>query len=187
MGQDGGPRLAVRALVEAVDAAAPVDAVDEVADQRREVFGAWRVALLIADRGGRSIVRLTVRKRDGQAGSHAADESEEVALSSSVYEWMLQTQQPSVEDDDGCVCVPGPGDRPLATPSARWRWRFPSGRTSRRWASWRRRGDTLAYIVIAGRRFTECAREGSAPPRCRWPRRSSIGCCGQGRPAHLPG
>jgi hypothetical protein len=55
----GRPRFDVSALLERVEAAAPIDAVEQVADALTERFGARRVTFLIADFSGRAVVRLT--------------------------------------------------------------------------------------------------------------------------------
>src|SRR3954454_3122070 len=53
------PPFDVGAFLRRVEAAAPIEAVEEVADALGEWIGAHRVAFLIADFSGRAVVRLT--------------------------------------------------------------------------------------------------------------------------------
>jgi hypothetical protein len=53
------PLIDVGALLEKVEAAAPIDAVEAVAAALGEMVHARSVALLIADFSGRAVVRLT--------------------------------------------------------------------------------------------------------------------------------
>jgi serine phosphatase RsbU (regulator of sigma subunit) len=148
--------LAVQELLEAVGAAAPVDAVDAVADQLAALFGARRVTFLIADLSGRAVVRLT-RGRGGGRGGHEADESEEIPLEGTVYDRVLQSQEPVVDDegeDTGHVRVVVPvTDRGDAIGVLEMTLPDRPGRDVL--AELASAGHMLAYIVIAGRRFTD--------------------------------
>jgi serine phosphatase RsbU (regulator of sigma subunit) len=154
MAEDRVPRLAVPDLLEAVEAAAPADAVEEVAGQLAKLFGAHEVSFLVADMSGRAVVRLTRSGTDNSRGRKAPGEFEEIPLDGTVYDRVLQSQQPRLDDDgdDTRVVVPvtdrgdvigvlemtlpgRPGEEVLAELAAA--------------------GHILAYVVIAGRRFTD--------------------------------
>lgn len=153
MGEDLGPRLGVQALLDAVDAAAPVDAVEEVAEQLGELFGARRVAFLIADMSGRSVVRLAAAD-PGSFGREETDGSEAIELSGTVYERVLRSQEPTVEESDGQVQVVVPvTDRGDAIGVLEMALPEPPGEVAL--AELAAAGHALAFIVIAGRRFTD--------------------------------
>ncbi|GAA2900351.1 PP2C family protein-serine/threonine phosphatase [Pseudonocardia halophobica] len=152
MGKGWTPRLEVRQLLEAVEAAAPMDAVDEVADQLAGLFRARRVAFLIADMSGRAVVRLT-RDRDGSAGTDG-DDAEKIPLAGTVYDHVLQAQEPAVEEDDGDVRVVVPvterGDAVGVLEMT-----LPDRPTPEILTELAFAGHVLAYIVVVGRRFTD--------------------------------
>jgi hypothetical protein len=52
-------RLDLRALIDAVEAAPPIDAVDVLASELVELVGATHVSLLIADFSGSAVMRLS--------------------------------------------------------------------------------------------------------------------------------
>ncbi len=59
-------------MLEAAEAASPVEAVDAVVGELGRALGAVRVSFLIADLSGRSLVRLTVTPHDGRVTSAPA-------------------------------------------------------------------------------------------------------------------
>src|SRR5690348_17857078 len=83
MAREAGSRLAVPELLEAVEAVAAADAVDEFAGRLAELFGACRVAFLIADMSGRAVVRLT-RADESRSGPDAGAPGR-IPLGGSVY------------------------------------------------------------------------------------------------------
>src|SRR5690242_3520464 len=87
----------VGALLEKVEAAAPIDAVDVVAAELGRMVDARAVSLLIADFSGRALVRLTSSGPVEGARSHGAEQAETLPLSGTRYERVLRTQQPDVE------------------------------------------------------------------------------------------
>src|SRR3954471_18944975 len=95
------PVIDVGALLEKVEAAAPIDAVEAVATALGDMVRAREVALLIADFTGRAVVRLTSAGRVAGARSHGVEQAETLPLSGTVYEQVLRTQQVDVAALDG--------------------------------------------------------------------------------------
>ncbi|MGW9493776.1 PP2C family protein-serine/threonine phosphatase [Streptomyces prasinus] len=133
----------------AAEAAAPVESLDVVARMLVEHLGAASVSFLITDFTGGSVVRL------GAAGSvDTAEPARRIMLRGTLYDDVLRTQRPSVEDEGTLVRIVAPvtnrGDAIgllelflPATPDAE---------------VMRAIGETahaLAYIVIANRSFTD--------------------------------
>ncbi|MEU0333512.1 PP2C family protein-serine/threonine phosphatase [Streptomyces sp. NPDC006193] len=81
-GQNGLPRL-----LTAAETAAPVDAVDVVADDLRRRFQATKVSFLIVDLTGRAVARLSTAAVEG------GREAERIPLPGSVYEEVIRTQR----------------------------------------------------------------------------------------------
>ena len=155
MSAERRPGFDVSSFLERVEAAAPIEAVEEVADALAERAGASRVSFLIADFSGRAIVRLTTTGSgaDGareQDGEHA----ETIALPGSRYERVLRTQEVDVEEFDGAarlvVPVTDRGDAigliELDLPHA------PEAGVVADIAA---AAHALAYVVIAARRHTD--------------------------------
>jgi hypothetical protein len=155
MRAEGGPGFDVSAFLHLVEAAAPVEAVEQVADALAERVGASRVSFLIADFSGRAVVRLTTTGggADGtreQAGEHA----ETVALPGSRYERVLRTQQVDVRDLDGGARLVVPvTDRGDAIGLVELD--LPHVPTARVVADVAAAAHALAYVVIAARRHTD--------------------------------
>src|SRR5688500_15073616 len=109
MRQSEGPLIDVGALLQKVEAAAPIDSVPAVAAAPGEMIGAREVNLLIADFSGRALVRLTSAARVDGARSHGRDEqAETLPLAGTLYDRVLRSQQPDVQalDDGACMTVP---------------------------------------------------------------------------------
>src|SRR5215210_1580987 len=85
------------AILERVEASAPVDSAKVVATMLAEMVGASAVTFLVADFSGRSVVRLTSAGPVEGARRHGADRAETVPLGGTVYEHVLRTQQIAVE------------------------------------------------------------------------------------------
>jgi hypothetical protein len=151
---DDGPlgrAMTLAGVLEAAESAAPVESLDVVARILGEHLGAASVSFLITDFTGGSVVRL------GAAGSVATDEpARHIALQGTVYDDVLRTQQPAIQDSGGgtyvrvVVPVTNRGDAIgllelflPATPDA--------GVMREIGAS----AHALAYIVIANRSFTD--------------------------------
>jgi hypothetical protein len=144
----------VGALLQKVEAAAPIDAVEVVAAELGRMVDARAVALLIADFSGRAVVRLTSAKAVEGARTHGAEQAETLPLSGTGYEQVLRTQRPDVEPiGDGArllVPVTDRGDAigllELDLP------RYPSEDEILDVAS---AAHALAYVLIAARRHTD--------------------------------
>src|SRR6478672_5750039 len=87
----------VGALLEQVEAAAPIDAVDVVAAELGRMVDATAVTLLIADFSGRAVVRLTAAELVPGARRHGVEQAETVDLEGTRYERVLRSQQAEVE------------------------------------------------------------------------------------------
>src|SRR3954463_10883614 len=87
----------VGALLEKVEAAAPIDAVKVVAVELGRMVDATAVTLLIADFSGRAVVRLTAAELVPGARGHGVEQAETVPLGRTRYEAVLRTQQADVE------------------------------------------------------------------------------------------
>lgn len=81
-GQSGIPRL-----LTAAETAAPVDAVDVIAEDLRRRFNATKVSFLIVDLTGRAVARLSTAPAEG------GREAERIPLFGSVYEEVIRTQR----------------------------------------------------------------------------------------------
>jgi hypothetical protein len=144
----------VGALLEKVEAAAPIDAVEAVAAALGEMVRARKVALLITDFTGRAVVRLTSADRVEGARSHGVEQAETLPLAGTVYEQVLRTQQVDVAELDGgarmIVPVTDRGDAigllEVVLP------RFPAPEEVADISS---AAHALAYVVIAAGRHTD--------------------------------
>jgi serine phosphatase RsbU (regulator of sigma subunit) len=144
----------VGALLEQVEAAAPIDAVEVVAAELGRMVDASAVTLLIADFSGRAVVRLSSSGLMKGARGHGVGQAETVPLAGTRYERVLRTQQADVEaiGDGARVVVPvtDRGDAigllELDLP------RYPSADEVTDISS---AAHALAYVVIAARRHTD--------------------------------
>jgi serine phosphatase RsbU (regulator of sigma subunit) len=144
----------VGALLEQVEAAAPIDAVEVVAAELGRMVDAHAVTLLIADFSGRAVVRLTSAALVEGARTHGAEQAETLPLAGTRYERVLRTQQADVEPiGDGARMVVPVTDRgdaigllELDLP------RYPSADEITDIGS---AAHALAYVVIAARRHTD--------------------------------
>jgi serine phosphatase RsbU (regulator of sigma subunit) len=145
----------IGALLEKVEAAAPIDSVPVVAAALGDMLGAYEVHLLIADFSGRALVRLTSAARVDGARSHGRrEQAETLPLAGTHYDRVLRSQQPDVQAiDDGVrmtVPVTDRGDAigllELVLP------RRPSPHEVADICS---AAHALAYVVIAARRHTD--------------------------------
>jgi hypothetical protein len=152
--RDQDARLDLAGLLAAVENASPVAAADVLAERLTDALGASEVSFLLADFSGRALVRL------GHAGSAAAsrtqgrETAERVPLLGSPHGRALAGQALEVEDDAHGVRLFAPvtnrgeaiGVLQLSLP------RFPDERTLTDVAL---AAHTLAYVIIANRRFTD--------------------------------
>ena len=144
----------VGALLERVEAEAPIDAVEAVAASLAGMVAAKAVSFLIADFSGRAVVRLTSDGAVAGARSRGIEQAETLPLRGTVYERVMRTQHADITPvDDGARLVVPVTDRgdaigviELVLPS------YPSpGQV----ADIRSAAHALAYVVIAARRHTD--------------------------------
>jgi serine phosphatase RsbU (regulator of sigma subunit) len=141
-------------LLERVENAAPIDAVEAVAATLGEMVEATSVTLLIADFTGRAVVRLTSADLVHGARGHGVEQAETLPLAGTDYDRVLRTQEADVRADaDGAVLIVPVTDRgdaigvvELALP------RYPSAAEV---ADVRTAAHALAYVIIAARRHTD--------------------------------
>ncbi|MGY2065088.1 PP2C family protein-serine/threonine phosphatase [Blastococcus sp. SYSU DS0619] len=144
----------VGAVLQKVEEAAPIEAVEVVAAELGDMVDATAVTLLLADFSGRAVVRLTSAGQVEGARSHGTDHAETLPLPGTRYERVLRTQQPDVRpiDDGARVLVPvtDRGDAigllELDLP------RYPSDDEVEDIGS---AAHALAYVLIAARRHTD--------------------------------
>jgi hypothetical protein len=144
----------LRTLLERVEAASPVDAIDVAADELATMLGAREVVLLIADYSGRVLVRLG-RTPDATGGrTQGTENAESVNLAGTVYEEVLRTQQVAVRElaEGTRVTAPvtvrgdviGAMDLVLAIPP-----------TAQQIVEIAGIGHLLGHVVVVNRRYTD--------------------------------
>ncbi|MFD5787070.1 PP2C family protein-serine/threonine phosphatase [Streptomyces sp. NPDC127037] len=145
-GQGDLPRL-----LTAAETAAPVEAVDVVAEDLLRRFGATRVSFLILDLTGKEVVPLSTASRaKAGAGRHAA----RIDLFGSVYEHVVRTQRPYQE-------ATHEGERVIFPVTNRGdaigllELLLPAGPGQEVLDAAGEAAHILAYIVIANQRFTD--------------------------------
>jgi serine phosphatase RsbU (regulator of sigma subunit) len=144
----------VGALLQQVEAAPPIDAVEVIAAELGRMVDATAVTLLIADFSGRAVVRLTSAQMVEGARGHGVEQAETLPLTGTRYEHVLRTQQPDVDAmGDGARMIVPVTDRgdaigllELDLP------RYPSPDEVADIAS---AAHALAYVVISARRHTD--------------------------------
>ena len=144
----------VGALLEKIEEAAPIDAVEVVAAELGRMVDAQRVSLLIADFSGRAVVRLTSSGGVEGRRAHRRERVETLPLDGTRYGQVLRTQQADVEAvGDGARMLAAVTDRgdaigllELDLP------RYPSADEVLDICS---AAHALAYVVIAARRHTD--------------------------------
>lgn len=150
-GSRGGTATTLAEMLEAAEAAAPVESLDVVAGMLKEYLGAASVSFLITDFSGSSVVRL------GAAGSVETDEpARRIKLRGTLYDDVIRTQRPGVADrgEGGLARIVAPvtnrGDAlgllELFLPAV------PDAEVMREIGE---AAHALAYIVIANRSFTD--------------------------------
>jgi serine phosphatase RsbU (regulator of sigma subunit) len=144
----------VGALLEKVEAAPPIEAVQAVAEALGSMVEARRVTLLITDFTGRAVVRLTSAALVEGARGHGAEQAETLPLAGTVYEQVLRTQEADVRaSGDGAVMVVPVTDRGDAIGVIELDLaRYPSDKET---AEVRSAAHALAYVIIAARRHTD--------------------------------
>ncbi len=147
-------RLDVGALLAAAEAAAPVEAVDAVADTLGDMVTAEHVSFLIADFSGDALIRLG--HSDTRAGTRRAgrETAERVPLAGTAQGRALARQSVEVVEDDGEAWLYAPvTSRGEAVGVLELR--VPGRPDEQTLADVAQAGHALAYIVIASRRYTD--------------------------------
>jgi serine phosphatase RsbU (regulator of sigma subunit) len=95
-------------LLDAIEEASPIDAVDVVAAELLELVGAGQVSLLIANLSGNGLVRLSHVVGSGAASAGRNERAERVPLPGTVHERVLWSQSAeAIADGEGwLVLVP---------------------------------------------------------------------------------
>ncbi|SOF02186.1 Stage II sporulation protein E (SpoIIE) [Streptomyces sp. OV198] len=154
-----GGQSGLSRLLTAAETAAPVDAVDVIAEDLRRRFEATKVSFLIVDLTGRAVARLsTAPAEDGR-------EAERIPLFGSVYEEVIRTQRLYQE-------VTGQGQRVIVPVTNRGdaigllELLLPADPGEDVLDEVGEAAHVLAYIVIANGRFTDLYTWGkrSRPP-----------------------
>ena len=142
------------ALLAAAEAAAPVDAVSAVSDALEEMVGADEVSFLIADFSGDALIRLGQSSRAAATRRAGRDTAERVPLEGTAHGRALAAQRVEVvEDGDGAWLLAPVTSRGEAVGVLELRVpRPPDAQTI---DSVAQAAHALAYIVIAGRRYTD--------------------------------
>jgi serine phosphatase RsbU (regulator of sigma subunit) len=154
VGPPAGSRLNLARLLAAAEAAAPVEAVDAVADALGVALDADEVSFLIADFSGEALIRL------GHSDSRAATRRQgretgvRVSLLGTPHGRALASQTVDVVDaDDGVRLYAPVTSRGEAVGVLELRLRH--GPDEQTVADVADAAHALAYIVIAGRRYTD--------------------------------
>jgi serine phosphatase RsbU (regulator of sigma subunit) len=149
-----GSMIDVGALLEKVENAAPIDAVEAVATALGDMVEARSVSLLIADFSGRAVVRLTSAALVEGARSRGVEQAETLPLIGTVYERVLRTQRLDIQEaGDGARMVVPVTDRGDAIGVIELELdRYPSDEEV---ADVLSAAHALAYVVIAARRHTD--------------------------------
>jgi serine phosphatase RsbU (regulator of sigma subunit) len=149
---DRDSRSDLRALLEKVESASPVQAVEVVADELAAMFGARAVSFLIADFSGRAVFRMG-RAKATAAGTRFPG-AEQVQLPGTVYEHVLATQHVDVREvGDGARLTVPVTDRGDAIGLIELD--LPHRPDEELIADIAAAGHALAYIVVANRRHTD--------------------------------
>jgi serine phosphatase RsbU (regulator of sigma subunit) len=154
-----GVVIDVGQLLQRVEQAAPIEAVQAVADALGEMVEASSVTLLITDFTGRAVVRLTAPDLVDGARGRGPEQAETLPLAGTVYEQVLRTQQADVEaDGEGALVIVPVTDRGDAIGLIElFLPRYPSDKEI---ADIRTAAHALAYVVIAARRHTDVFERG---------------------------
>jgi hypothetical protein len=142
------------AILERVEASAPVDSVKVVATMLAEMVGADAVTFLVADFSGRAVVRLSSAGRVEGARTHGVEQAETLPVAGTVYEQVLRTQQVVVDPlPRGVRLVVPVTDRGDAI--GLLEMTLPQAPTPDEMADIGSAAHALAYVVIAARQFTD--------------------------------
>jgi hypothetical protein len=147
-------RLDVGQLMSAVEDAPPVAAADVLGERLKDALGAGEVSFLIADFSGQALIRLGHARGAPYTRTRGQETAETVPLAGTPHGRALAEQTVVVESGEDGSCVYAPvsnrgeaiGVLDVALPGV------PSERTI---ADVALAAQTLAYVVLANRRFTD--------------------------------
>lgn len=146
--------LDLRTLLERVESAPPVDAVDIATEELSRMLGAGAVSLLLADYSGRVLVRLGQTAGAEGARTQGTENAESVPLAGTLYEQVLRTQQVVVREVDDGVQVTAPvtvrGDVIGAMDLV-----VATRPSSEQLVEIARIGHLLGHVVVINRRYTD--------------------------------
>ena len=100
MSENPAQRLDLRILLDAVEAAPPVDAVDVLARELAKMLDATAVSLLVTNFSGDALVRMSHLTDGRQAQDGRNERTESVTLAGSIYGEVLQRQELDVRRID---------------------------------------------------------------------------------------
>jgi len=144
----------VGALLQRVENAPPIEAVQAVASTLGDMVDAQEASLLITDFTGRAVVRLTSTDRIDGARRHGVEQAETLPLAGTVYDRVLRTQQADVHSlDAGARMIVPVTDRGDAIGLLDLLLRRHP--TAAEVADIVSAAHALAYVVIAARRHTD--------------------------------
>ena len=147
----------LRALLEAVEAASPVLAVEVVARELARTVGAADVSFLIADFSGQSVIRFLTLPPGSDRG--ADERLVHVPLEGSPYEVALRSQRVHVEEDAGAARLYAPvTDRGDAVGVLELTLSAPPDADTVAFVA--SAAHALAYVIIANRRHTDLFERG---------------------------
>ena len=148
-------RTDLRALLEKVEAASPVEGVEVVADELAAMVGARSVRFLIADLSGRTVVRFG-ELPPGVAAIEleGTEDAASVKLAGTVYQQVLRTQRVDVRPTvDGSLLTVPVTDRGEAI--GLLELTLPNVPDEQVVADVAAAAHALAYVVVANRRHTD--------------------------------
>jgi serine phosphatase RsbU (regulator of sigma subunit) len=148
-------RTDLRGLLEKVEAASPIEAVEVVADELAAMVGAHSVRFLIADLSGRAVVRFgELAPGVGAVQLEGVEDAFPVRLTGTVYERVLRTQQVDVrQTGNGAVLTVPVTDRGEAI--GLLELTLPQVPDEQVVADVAAAAHALAYVVVANRRHTD--------------------------------
>ena len=154
MPDPGNPRSALRALLDRVESASPVQVVEVVASELAALFGAGEVSFLIADFSGRAVFRMGRAQAGGTGAGTRFPGAEQVQLKGTVYERVLVSQRVDVRTVGGTaqltIPVTNRGDA-----IGLLQLDLPYEPDEEVVADLATAGHALAYVVVANRRHTD--------------------------------
>ena len=147
-------RLDLRTLIDAAEAAPPIDAVDVLASVLAEVLGASHVSLLIANFSGTAVMRMSHVSSGHALGNGRNERAQEIPLAGTIYERVLFRQELEIaEDGDGWLLLVPVTERGDAI--GLLELRVPTHPDDDAIAYLVSAAHALAYVLIASRRHTD--------------------------------